>query len=298
VTEPVAILEDVHHCYGGTVALSGLSLAVRPGEILAVLGPNGAGKTTSIHLLLGLLPVQRGRVRVLGDQPGSASVRARRGAMLQVAGLPPTLRVEEQLDLFRSYYPRPLPAEQLVALAGLGGLERRRFDQLSGGQKRRVLFALALAGDPELLFLDEPTTGLDLESRRQLWTEVRRLAGSGRTLILTTHYLEEADALADRVAVIDRGVVIAEGSPAEIKARTAGRRIRCRTQVPLEVLRGRPEVAACSTSGQHVEILTAEPEALLRFMLSEDDSLTDLAVSGAGLEEAFLALTGGDREVA
>jgi ABC-2 type transport system ATP-binding protein len=255
-----------------------------------MLGPNGAGKTTCIGLLLGLLRVQRGSVRVLGREPDALEVRRRRGAVLQTAAVAPTLRVREHLDLFRSYYRQPMDEARLIAAAGLAGLEDRRFDRLSGGQQRRVMFALALAGDPELVFLDEPTTGLDVEARRLMWAEVRRFSGAGRTVVLTTHYLEEADALADRVVVLHRGRVIAEGAPAEVK-RGSGRRVRCVTSLPLEELRSRPEVAQASRNGRHTELLTPRPEALLAWMLPADPSLSELTVSGAGLEEALLALT-------
>jgi ABC-2 type transport system ATP-binding protein len=205
--------------------------------------------------------------------------------------------VRELIDLFRSYYPRPVAEERLIAVAGLEGLEDRRFDRLSGGQQRRVMFALALAGDPELVFLDEPTTGLDVEARRLIWAEVRRLSAAGRTVVLTTHYLEEADALADRVIVVHRGRVIAEGTPDEVK-RSSGRRVRCATRLDLDVLAQRPEVASVRRSGRHTELLTPSPEALLTWMLSADPELGDLTVSGAGLEEALLALTAGSDGVA
>jgi len=289
-TQTVALLEGVHHSYRGTPALQGVQLEVRRGEVLALLGPNGAGKTTCIGLLLGLLRVQRGEVRVLDGAPEAMAVRRRRGAMLQVAGVPPTLRVREHVDLFRSYYPAPLDEAALLAAAGLQGLEDRRFDRLSGGQKRRVMFALALAGDPELVFLDEPTTGLDVEARRLMWAEVRRIAAAGRTVVLTTHYLEEAVALADRVEVLHRGRVVAEGTPAEVK-RSSGRRVRCVTRVSLDELRRRPDVVSASTNGRHTELLTTAPEDLLRWLLMEDSELGELSVSGAGLEEALLALT-------
>ena len=183
--ECVAELAGVHHRYGDVVALDGLDLAVRAGDVLAVLGPNGAGKTTAISLLLGSLSVQRGEVRVFGAEPGAEAVRLRRGAMLQASGVPNTLTVIEHLELFCSYYPTPLPVPRLLAMAGLEDVGARRFQRLSGGQKQRVMFALALAGDPELVFLDEPTTGLDVEARRSLWREIRALKAAGRTAVLT-----------------------------------------------------------------------------------------------------------------
>ena len=253
----LAALSGVTHRYGKTVALDGLDLEIRRGEVLAVLGPNGAGKTTAISLLLGSLPVQRGTVQVFGSNPGDQAVRLRRGAMLQVSGVPDTLTVGEHLELFCGYYPAPLPVSRLLAMAGLEHLGGRRFGRLSGGQKQRVMFALALAGDPELVFLDEPTTGLDVEARRSLWREIRELKAGGRTAVLTTHYLEEADALADRIAVIHQGRVIADGTPAEVKSRTADRRVRCITRVGRDEVAALPGVVRVESSGRHLEILTA-----------------------------------------
>ncbi len=295
----LATMSAVTHCYGDVVALDRLDLQIRQGEVLAVLGPNGAGKTTAIGLLLGSLQVQQGAVRVFGRDPGARPVRMRRGAMLQVSGLPDTLTVAENLELFSSYYPAPLPVSRLLAMAGLEELAARRYGRLSGGQKQRVMFALALAGDPELVFLDEPTTGLDVEARRSLWNEIQGLKKSGRTAVLTTHYLEEADALADRIAVIHQGRVVAEGTPSEIKSRTADRRIRCITSVSRGEVAALPGVVRADVSGQHLEILTARPEDVLRTLLALDPDLCDLHVTGAGLEDAFLTLVrdGDPREV-
>ena len=283
-------MSAVTHRYGDVVALHGLNLEIRAGEVLAVLGPNGAGKTTAINLLLGTLRTQQGTVQVFGHEPGASAVRMRRGAMLQVSGVADTLTVAEHLELFSSYYPAPLPISRLLAMAGLEELADRRYGRLSGGQKQRVMFALALAGDPELVFLDEPTTGLDVEARRSLWNEIRELKAAGRTAVLTTHYLEEADALADRIAVIHQGRVVAEGTPAEIKSRAADRRVRCITSVNREEVAALPGVARVEVSGQHLEILTTRPEDVLRTLLALDPDLSDLHVAGARLEDAFLTL--------
>lgn len=288
---PLASLSGVTHRYGEVVALERFDLEVRAGEVLAVLGPNGAGKTTAIRLLLGALPVQEGQVRVFGGAPGSAEARLRRGAMLQTSGVPEALTVREHLELFTAYYPAPLPVERLLALAGLGEIAARRFGALSGGQKQRLFFALALAGDPELVFLDEPTAGLDLDGRLRLWEEIRQLRESGRAAVLTTHYLEEADALADRIAVIHRGSLIAEGEPAEIKTRVAGRVVRCSTAIGEAEAKTLPGVVRASRRGRRLDLLTSEPETALRRMFALDPELSDLTVEGAGLEEAFLALT-------
>lgn len=286
----LATMSAVTHRYGDVLALDGLDLEIRSGEVLAVLGPNGAGKTTVIGLLLGSLLVQHGEVRVFGGDPGARPVRMRRGAMLQVSGLPDALTVAENLELFSGYYPAPLPMSRLLAMAGLEALATRRYGRLSGGQKQRVMFALALAGDPELVFLDEPTTGLDVEARRSLWNEIQGLRKAGRTAVLTTHYLEEADALADRITVIHQGRVVAEGTPSEIKSRTADRRIRCITAVSRDDVAALPDVVRVEVNGRHLEILTARPEDVLRTLLGLDPDLGDLQVTGVGLEDAFLSL--------
>jgi len=277
--------------YGAVTALAGVDLRVRRGEVLALLGPNGAGKTTAVQLLLGLLPPDAGTARVFGRDPRRPANRVRLGAMLQISKVPETLRVGEHLRLAASYYPAPLPLAELVAVAGLAGLEERPFGKLSGGQRQRVLFALALAGGPDLLVLDEPTAGLDVETRRSLWTAIRRLADGGRTVLLTTHYLEEADALADRIVLLGGGRILADGTPAEIKARARGRRVRCVTVLPAAELAAWPGVIAARQEGAAVELLTAAVEPLVARLLARDPGLRDLEVSGAGLEEAFLVLT-------
>jgi ABC-2 type transport system ATP-binding protein len=212
---------EVSKNYGAIAALRNLNLTIRAGECLALLGANGAGKTTAVRALLGLVKPSGGTVQVFGGDPRDAHSRIRLGAMLQVARVPETLKVREHLDLFTSYYPAPLPIAQLLEVAGLQGLENRLFGKLSGGQKQRVLFALSLCGNPDLLLLDEPTVGLDVETRRGLWKQIRKLVDAGKSVLLTTHYLAEAEALADRVVVLHRGSVVAEGTPKEIKGDAA-----------------------------------------------------------------------------
>lgn len=213
----VASLHGVTKNYGLHCALSSVDLQVKRGSIMALLGPNGAGKTTTVKLLLGLLKPSNGEVRVFGADPQDGNTRQRIGAMLQIASVPETLRVKEHVDLFSSYYPRPLKMKDTLERAGLLRLENRYYSDLSGGEQRRLLFALAICGDPDLLFLDEPTTGLDIEARRGLWTQIRALRSSGKTVVLTTHYLEEADQLADRIVVLKSGTIAADGTPGEIK---------------------------------------------------------------------------------
>ena len=219
----IASVQNVTKRYrNGVVALEHLSLDLRCGEIVALLGPNGAGKSTTIRLLLGMSVPTSGRVQIFGADPRVTATRRHIGVMLQVGRAPEMLRVREQIALFRGYYPHPRPYADLVRAAGLEGIEERMFGELSGGQKQRVLFALALAGDPDLLFLDEPTVGLDIQSRRSLWNEIRRAAERGKTVLLTTHSLEEAEALASRIVVIQKGRLLCEGTPAQIKRMGAG----------------------------------------------------------------------------
>lgn len=287
----VASLTSVHKSYGEVQALRAVDFRVRAGEVVALLGPNGAGKTTAVKLLLGLLQPNRGKVRVFGGDPVNPENRMRAGAMLQVAKVPETLRVREHIDLFSSYYHKPMPKQEVLAIAGLEKLSDRKFGDLSGGQKQRVLFALAICGDPDLLFLDEPTVGLDVEARLMLWDEIRRLVGRGKTVLLTTHYLQEADALADRIAVINKGEIIAEGTPAQIKAQTAGKKIRCITNLPSAALQQIPGVSEVKQDRDAVELHTAHAESVVRELLLRDGNLSGLEVTSAGLEEAFLALT-------
>ncbi len=287
----VASLEGVNMNYGNIRALRGVDFQVPAGEVVALLGPNGAGKTTAVKLLLGLLQPNTGRARVFGGDPTNPENRMRTGAMLQVGRVPETLRVREHIDLFSSYYPKPMPSAEVLAAVGLEKLGDRKFGDLSGGQRQRVLFALAICGDPDLLFLDEPTVGLDVEARRMLWGEIRRLVSRGKTVLLTTHYLQEADALADRVAVINQGEIIAQGTPSEIKAKTAGKRIRCITSLSLNALRQISGVTDVKEDREAVELHAVAAEPIVRELLARDVGLSGLEVSSAGLEEAFLALT-------
>jgi ABC-2 type transport system ATP-binding protein len=277
--------------YGSTTALDRVDLTLEPGRLTALLGPNGAGKTTAVKLLLGLVRPSSGKARLFGADPRSRPARRRTGALLQIGKVPETLKVREHLELFSSYYPAPLPAAEVCRIAGLEGIEERLYGRLSGGQQRRVLFALALCGDPELLFLDEPTAGLDVEARRGLWAQIRLLLDRGRSVLLTTHHLEEADALADRVVVLSGGRILADGSPAEIKRRFAGQRVRCTTRLELAELAALPGVRLARRDRDGAELYTDAAEPLVRELLARDPGLRNLEVGGAGLEEAFLALT-------
>jgi ABC-2 type transport system ATP-binding protein len=288
----VASLYGVTKKYGKVTALNNVNMNVRAGELLAVLGPNGAGKTTAVRLMLGLSRPLAGQVAVFGRDPRTASARARIGAMLQVAKVPETLKVKEHINLFRSYYANPLSLQATLEAAGLEGMEDRLFGALSGGQKQRVLFALAICGNPDLLFLDEPTVGLDITTRHLIWLQIRRLIQQGRTVVLTTHYLEEVDALADRVIVLNHGMIVAEGTSAEIKSRTAQRKIRCATRLRQSEIENIPEVSNVFEQESRMEILTSQVEPVLRELFLRDPGLTGLEVSNSTLEDAFLKIVG------
>ncbi|MGH7776875.1 MAG: ABC transporter ATP-binding protein [Candidatus Dormibacterales bacterium] len=290
---PVVEMVDVTKRFGDLEALKGVSWTVEPGTVTAFLGPNGAGKTTAISIMLGLRKPTAGRARLLGMDPQDPRARSRAGVMLQESGVSGSLKVRELVDLFRSYYPNPMAAARAVEMAGLEEKAGSLVSKLSGGQKQRLYFALAVCGDPQVLFLDEPTVSLDVESRRQFWTTIRELAASGRTVILTTHYLEEADQLAGRIVVIDHGRVIADAPPAAIKARVSGRRIKFSAPgAEKGWFEGLPLTGLTVEEGR-VSMLSSEPEAVLRALFSRDVEMRDLEVVGADLEEAFVALTGG-----
>jgi ABC-2 type transport system ATP-binding protein len=288
---PVASLREVTKKFGQQTALDRFSFELHRGEVVALLGPNGAGKTTAVRLLLGLSQATSGHVEIFGGRPRDRASRMRLGAMLQVGRMPEALRVREHLELFRSYYPQPRPMGELLSIAGLAGLEEKLFGKLSGGQKQRVLFALALCGDPDLICLDEPTLGMDVEARRGMWDQVRKLAGAGKTILLTTHYLEEADALADRIVVIQRGQAIAEGTPEQIKSKNGSRAIRCITALKPSQISALPGVTDVEQDGTVTVVRTPTPEAVLRIMLAQDPGLRGLEVKAVALEDAFLALT-------
>lgn len=301
--EAVASLSHVTKRYpNGVVALDDLCLTLHRGEVVALLGPNGAGKSTAVRLLMGLSSPTQGTVNIFGADPRNHAARMRTGVMLQLGRAPEMLRVREHIELFRGYYPRPMQYAEIVEVAGLDGIEARFFGQLSGGQKQRVLFALALAGDPDLIFLDEPTVGLDIKSRRGMWTQIQLLAARGKTVLLTTHYLEEADSLAQRIVVIDKGRIVCEGTPAEVKSlgsATPGtvnghsvKIIRCATTIPSHTLMKIPGVTNVTVDGKLITILTSQAESTLRELLALDPSLHSIDVQSPKLEDAFLALTG------
>jgi ABC-2 type transport system ATP-binding protein len=288
---PSASLRGVSKTFGTTRALDNLTLTLHPGEVVALLGPNGAGKTTAVRLLLGLTRPDQGTVRLFGRDSDDPIARVRTGAMLQIARVPESLRVREHIQLFRSYYPSPLPLDKVMAIAGVTDIATRLFGTLSGGQKQRVLFAMAICGNPDLIFLDEPSVGMDIESRRALWGRVRELSALGKTVLLTTHYLEEADALASRVVVLNRGTIVAQGTSQEIKGLVSGRKVRCISRLSVETLAALPTVTSVTPDRDGVILTAVDSDAAVRALLIADSSAHGLEVSGAALEDAFLELT-------
>jgi ABC-type multidrug transport system ATPase subunit/peptidoglycan/LPS O-acetylase OafA/YrhL len=289
--DAIAALSTVSKRYGSTLALDGLHLDVRRGELLAVLGPNGAGKSTAISLLLGLQNPDSGSAQLFGLTPDRLEARSLVGVMMQEVGLAPELRVRELIELTASYYPSPLSVEQTLALTHTNPIADRPYATLSAGQKRQVQFALAVCGRPSLLFLDEPSVGLDVQAREALWAAARQLVAQGSSIVLTTHYLEEAEALADRVVVLARGRMIASGTVDDMRSLVARRRVRCITSITPERVREWPGVVSTAMDGHYLQIIAVDADAVVRRILLNDSEARDLEVHRAGLAEAFTELT-------
>jgi len=286
----LARLAGVTHRYGTLTALDDLDLDVRAGEVLALLGPNGAGKTTALGLLTGLLRVQQGTVELCGGDPRDVASRRALGAMLQECRLPETLRIGELVRQFSACYLSPRPESETLALAGLEGLEHRPYAALSGGQQRRVQFALAICGRPRVVLVDEPTTGLDAESRRGFWAVLRQLKLEGVAMVLTTHYLEEADALADRVVVLRGGRIVAEGTPLQLKGRVGGTRVRCVSTLHAARVEAIPGVHEARREGAVLHLLCANASVVVRELMALDPGLSGLEILPASLEDSVLDL--------
>ncbi len=279
--------------YGDVLALAGIDLEVEQGEVVAVLGPNGAGKTTAIAVMLGLTRPSSGMVRCFGGDPARAEARSRIGVMLQESGVPGSLKVVEIVGLFQRYYPHTLPLEEILQRADLVEKRGQLVNTLSGGERQRLYFALAIAGDPDLVFLDEPTVALDVSTRRAFWKQVLGFAALGKTVLFSTHYLHEVEAVAGRVVVVDRGRVIAAGTPGAIKRLVAEATVRFTADIALERLSAMSEVQWAAREEGFVVVASNEPEALLRRLFAEGIALRDLRVSDTDLEAAFVHLTGG-----
>ena len=283
--------------YGDVEAVRGIDLRVERGEVFALLGPNGAGKTTTVEILEGHRARSGGEARVLGFDPGrhAVALRERTGIVLQHTGLEPYLTVAETIDLFRGYYPRPLPLDEVLAATGLEGERDRRVRRLSGGQQRRLDVAVGLAGDPELLFLDEPTTGFDPSARRGAWAMIRGLRALGKTVLLTTHYLDEAQALADRVAIMARGEIVTVDAPARLVAEDAS---LIRFRAPEGAALPAAIAPRAALADGYVELRSPDPvrdlNALTGWALNRSVALAELSVSRPSLEDVYLRLTGGN----
>jgi ABC-2 type transport system ATP-binding protein len=298
----VADFAGVSKSFGDTHALDDVTLAVPPGDSLGLLGPNGAGKTTLIALLTGLRRPDAGTVRLFGGSPLDPVCRAGLGVTPQATGVPTTLRVREVFDFVAAHFRDPVAVDALMEEYGLVGLAGKQTGALSGGQQRRLLVALALVGRPKLVVLDEPTTGLDVEARDTLWAGLRRYRDDGGTLVVTSHYLGEIEALATRVVVLDHGAVIADGSVDSIRNRVQLTRVSVRTPEPEHVLAALPGVVSVDRAGpaedQVTVLATRDSDALIRALVQQDIAFRRLEVRGASLEEAFLLLTGHSGEAA
>jgi ABC-2 type transport system ATP-binding protein len=289
--EYLAQLSGVSKRYGSVVALDGMDMQVRPGELLAVLGPNGAGKSTAISLLLGLQRPDKGSARLLGQSPLTLEARRGVGVMMQEVTLSPELRVREQIELVASYYPDPMSPDDAMAMTHTTALGKRPYGKLSGGQKRQVQFAMAVVGRPRLLFLDEPTVGLDLPFREGMWAMLRELVHNGASIVLTTHYLEEAESLADRVVVLAKGRVIASGTVREIRAVVGHKRVSCSTALSAELIASWPGVQSVSRERGRMQIIAGDADTVVKRLALADAAFQDLEVRSAGLAEAFTELT-------
>jgi ABC-2 type transport system ATP-binding protein len=288
---PLASLNAAVKRYGSLTALDGFDLAVNRGELLALLGPNGAGKSTAISILLGLQRPDAGSATLFGDDPQSIGARQRIGIMMQEVNLSGVMRPRELIAQVASYYPSPYEVGLVIKRLSLESIADRPYGKLSGGQKRQVQFAMAICGRPELLFLDEPSVGLDQNARAALWKVLRELIHEGSSIVLTTHYLEEAEALANRVAVMTHGKLVAGGTVDEIRAHVTRKSILCKSSLAAEAIRAWPEVAQLSEESGRQHIVTRDAEAVLRRLLAADAGVRDIEVHRAGLAEAFAEIT-------
>jgi ABC-2 type transport system ATP-binding protein len=285
------VLTDARKQFGKVKALDGLSLDVRAGELLAVLGPNGAGKSTAISLLLGLHQPDSGTATLFGQPPGNVEARYRVGVMMQEVMLAMEMTVRELIALTTTYYPAPMTADEAMALTNTTTLANQIYGKLSAGQKRQVQFAVAVCGRPSLLFLDEPTTGLDVQAREMLWQTIRRLLAQGSSIVLTTHYLEEAEALATRIAVLARGRLVAMGTVDEIRGVVGRKRVSCVSGLSAEDVAAWTSVDTATATGGRLRIVARDADDVVRRLLAADPSLHDLEVERAGLAEAFTEIT-------
>jgi ABC-2 type transport system ATP-binding protein len=291
-------IADLHKSYGDVHAVRGIGLAIDAGETVALLGPNGAGKSTTIDMILGLAEPDRGSVSVFGGAPSAAIDAGQVGAMLQTGALIRDLSVGELIAMVASLYPDPLAVADALELTGLSEIAGQRTQKLSGGQTQRVRFAVALVSNPKLLVLDEPTVAMDVEGRHSFWTTMRELAARGKTILFATHYLEEADAYADRAVLMAHGLIVADGPTNEIKAMVGLRTIRATLPgADLGALQALPGVSGAERRGEAVVLSCADSDAAIRALLAAHPDARDIEIAAAGLEQAFLQLTAADADV-
>ncbi|MDN5769234.1 MAG: ABC transporter ATP-binding protein [Humibacillus sp.] len=287
-------LDALTKSFGSVQAVRGIDLTVRRGEVVAILGPNGAGKTTTIDMVLGLAQPTSGAVSVFGLPPREAIRRGLVAAVMQSGGLLGDLTVRETVAYVAELFPRSRPVEEVMTIADIAGIGARLVKKCSGGEQQRLRYAMALVSDPELVILDEPTTGMDVASRRAFWEHIHADAGTGRTIVFATHYLEEADAWADRVVLVREGQVVADGTPAEVKASATGRTVRCTwpgvAEADVHSLSSIDGVDGVDVRGATVMVQTRQSDQLARHLLTQT-SAHDVEITAHGLEDAFVALT-------
>ncbi len=290
VRQPIATVNQVCKFFGNKQVLSKIDLQLYPAEVLSVLGPNGAGKTTLINALLGRLSLSSGEMSLFGWPPGSMSVKQQTGSMLQVSGLPDMSTVKEHIQLFQSYYANPMDYQMIIAFTGLKEIENQYSKTLSGGQKQRLLFALAICGKPRLLFLDEPTVGMDITARKSLWQAIEILKAQGTSILLTTHYLYEAEQLSDRIVMLNNGEIIREGTPDEIKSNINTKTIRFKSDVDMQSLLELNSVIKANKTSNYFEIETSCADKTMQQLFTRNIKTADLTIVGAVLEDAFDAI--------
>ncbi|UTR13747.1 ABC transporter ATP-binding protein [Salipaludibacillus sp. LMS25] len=291
-------VRNVSKVFQHKTVVNDISLHIKPGEIVALLGPNGAGKTSTISMILGLLTPTEGTISIFGQKPGDLAARQKIGVMLQELSVLDGLKVGEVIDLFRNYYPHPLPKEELLSLSGLKDEVKKRTEKLSGGQKRRLSFALAIVGDPDVLFFDEPTVGMDTQSRRQLWNTVKSFVNKGKSLIFSTHYLQEADDMADRIILLKEGTVVAEGTPDDIKAMLTTQTVSFVLEDTSHIteLREHPHIIGMYENRGRTFVETTNTDAVLSFLFTQGLKVKNVQTDQGKLDDAFEALTVSTKE--
>lgn len=292
--DSIVVLDHVTKTFKNKKAVDHVSFSIKKGEVVAILGPNGAGKTTTIMMMLGLLEPTSGEVRLFTCHPKEKKIRERIGAMLQEVSVIDALKVKEIIQLFRSYYPNPMPFEELVAFTGLSKDDlKRKADKLSGGQKRRLGFALALAGNPDLIFLDEPTVGMDIASRKLFWHTIDELKAQGKTIIFTTHYLQEADDVADRIILFNHGTIIEDGTPVEIKAKLSKQSVSFveSEEISMKELKQLPHVLDVYKRKDRIFVVTEHTDEVIAALFEKKLKISGIQIEQGRLDEAFEQLT-------